>query len=53
MYSITDNDWLLMPSSIVDVTKDSRALIPFKTPFHKMGMINHNMVQQLLSYQPY
>lgn len=41
MNSFTDGNWYLMPSSVVDITKDNRVLIPFMTPSHKMGMMNH------------
>lgn len=41
MNSFKDGNWYLMPSSDVDITKDNRALIPFMTPSHKMGMVNH------------
>lgn len=41
MNSFTDGNRYLMPSSLVDITKDYRVLIPFMTTFHKMGMMNH------------
>lgn len=40
-YVISNNDRVLMPFSVADTLNDNRVLIPFMTPSHKMGMMNH------------
>lgn len=40
-YIISNNDRVLMPFTIANTSNDNRILIPFMTPSHEMGMMDH------------